>query len=1210
MGTSRKLLSPYFSTLWDSVLYFNCMLSRKDLRVVFLIVFCILLNLFGKFFSDTMNLPLWLDSFGTVISAYLFGPFCGSLVGITMNIVYSDFSHLTVFYSLASVIIAVIVGIVARKKWFDSLFGTMSASALLTISCVLISFSISWLVSDGMTGNSWGDGVIKFLEEEGVPCFVSSLIGNFYLDFLDKTVTLVSLYLCLKFWRRRKAFLNFFTSLKHKLPLAFFALLALSSIDSKAVKAHAESRNIYQDFTSYVQTIYASDNGLPCGEANDIALTPDGILWIGTYAGLYRYNGSEFRWMKDFDSVHNVNCLFVDEEGRLWIGTNDNGVSISINGKIITTLDYKDGLPSNSVRSIVKGADGYYYVGTSIGIMVLELNSGLRVCNIIKDVGYTVQLSADKNGFVSAITSSGELFILNESEVRFSQRLSADKEIYRCCTFNEDGTLYVGSSNNNIYRYKITEENAELIGIDSCDSLSYLNKIYFTKDRTFVCADNGIGFFQGNQPFHIVKTGAFNNSIDNMLLDYQGNYWFTSSRQGLLKISDSSFTNIYGSIGLLPRVVNAVSELNGTLYVGTDKGLDIIKDGKRIHTKLTDDLTNIRIRCIKKDSKNNLWICTYGLGLVKYSEDGEITTYDSTNSTIGNRLRVVIELSDGTIVAAGVKGLTYIRDSQVIKTITYNKDKNSAQTLSLMEMKDGTLVAGTDGDGLVLIKNGEVSKILTLKDGLPSDVIMRTVEEPNGKGLYIITSNSLCFMDNNLSIRKFNNFPYYNNYDIQINKNGKLFVLGSAGIYVVDNKTLLSDPEKLQTDLLDSKSGLNTSLTANAWNYCDENDNLYLSCGTGVYVLNLNNYLFGNLSYHMMVSSVYLDSVPFPIERSEPLIIGRDINKIEFFPEVVNYTVMDPMVSYQLEGFDQKETLIPQSQLSGVTYTNLPSGNYTFHIAVLDKNDNIIEQSSYKLIKEKANYDETYFKIYMLLVAILAISWLTWVIVRNQVQHKLEIQKKEVALAKNQIRMGNETILAIAKAVDAKDVNTSQHSRRVSEYSVLIARELGFSEKECENLRNAALLHDIGKIGIPDRILNKPGKLDDDEYAIMKSHVTRGAQILKDFTMIEHVHEGVLYHHEKYDGTGYPQGLKGEAIPLYGRIIGVADAFDAMTANRVYRKQLDFDYVVNELKRCRGTQFDPKIDDIMLGLIEAGKINVGELYNKIKSKPQQEEGKI
>jgi energy-coupling factor transport system substrate-specific component len=136
--------------------------------------------------------------------------------------------------------------------------------------------------------------------------------------------------------------------------------------------------------------------------------------------------------------------------------------------------------------------------------------------------------------------------------------------------------------------------------------------------------------------------------------------------------------------------------------------------------------------------------------------------------------------------------------------------------------------------------------------------------------------------------------------------------------------------------------------------------------------------------------------------------------------------------------------------------------------------------------------------------------------------------------------------------------------------------------------------------------LNKPGKLDDEEYAVMKSHVTRGAQILKDFTMIEHVHEGVLYHHEKYDGTGYPQGLKGEEIPLYGRIIGVADAFDAMTANRVYRKQLDFDYVVNELKRCRGTQFDPKIDDIMLKLIDEGKINIDELYNKVVKKDSAE----
>ena len=186
--------------------------------------------------------------------------------------------------------------------------------------------------------------------------------------------------------------------------------------------------------------------------------------------------------------------------------------------------------------------------------------------------------------------------------------------------------------------------------------------------------------------------------------------------------------------------------------------------------------------------------------------------------------------------------------------------------------------------------------------------------------------------------------------------------------------------------------------------------------------------------------------------------------------------------------------------------------------------------------------------------------------------------------------MGNETILAIAKAVDAKDGNTSQHSARVSLYSVMIARRLGWSEKDCDNLRQIALLHDIGKIGIPDSILNKPGKLTAEEYDVMKTHVSIGARILKGFTLVEHLDEGVRYHHERYDGRGYMEGLKGEEIPLDARIIGIADAFDAMTSNRVYRERLDMETVIGELKKGRGAQFDPALVDVFLELIEDGSI--------------------
>ena len=224
--------------------------------------------------------------------------------------------------------------------------------------------------------------------------------------------------------------------------------------------------------------------------------------------------------------------------------------------------------------------------------------------------------------------------------------------------------------------------------------------------------------------------------------------------------------------------------------------------------------------------------------------------------------------------------------------------------------------------------------------------------------------------------------------------------------------------------------------------------------------------------------------------------------------------------------------------------------------------------------------------------------WVTWFITRTQTQKTLLKHKYELEYAKKQIQMGNETILSIARTVDAKDTNTSKHSFRVSEYSVAIARKLGYSEEKCENLRQMALLHDIGKIGIPDAILNKPGKLTDKEYEIMKSHVIKGGEILKDFTMIDSVDVGALYHHEKYDGPGYCQGLKGEEIPLDARIIGIADAFDAMTANRVYRNQLDIDVVIAELKRFSGIQFDPALVDILLSLIEDGTIDVTSLYEK------------
>jgi putative nucleotidyltransferase with HDIG domain len=170
-----------------------------------------------------------------------------------------------------------------------------------------------------------------------------------------------------------------------------------------------------------------------------------------------------------------------------------------------------------------------------------------------------------------------------------------------------------------------------------------------------------------------------------------------------------------------------------------------------------------------------------------------------------------------------------------------------------------------------------------------------------------------------------------------------------------------------------------------------------------------------------------------------------------------------------------------------------------------------------------------------------------------------------------------QTIAALAGAVDAKDPYTHDHSRNVTAYSLAIADYLGMSDDDREALQNAALLHDIGKIGVPESILNKPGSLTNEEYAIIKSHPEIGFRILSPMAVLADIRIAVRHHHDRFDGKGYPSNLAGEDIPFHSRILAVADVFDAMTADRVYRPAPGIEYAVSELRANAGTQLDPSV---------------------------------
>ena len=202
---------------------------------------------------------------------------------------------------------------------------------------------------------------------------------------------------------------------------------------------------------------------------------------------------------------------------------------------------------------------------------------------------------------------------------------------------------------------------------------------------------------------------------------------------------------------------------------------------------------------------------------------------------------------------------------------------------------------------------------------------------------------------------------------------------------------------------------------------------------------------------------------------------------------------------------------------------------------------------------------------------------------KEEVANQTEMaEKRREKVEKLSVQM----VKALANTIDAKDAYTNGHSTRVAKYSMMLAERMGYAGERLENLYYAALLHDIGKIGVPREIINKTSKLTDEEYAIIKTHPTIGANILDEITEIPDIAIGARWHHERYDGKGYPDRLMGIEIPELARIIGVADAYDAMTSKRSYRDVLSQEVVSGELIKGKGTQFDPEIADIMLKLIE------------------------
>ena len=945
--------------------------------------------------------------------------------------------------------------------------------------------------------------------------------------------------------------------------------------------------------------LYGNTDGLPTSEANAITATSDGFIWIGSYGGLIRYDGNTFERFSSTTGIASVVSLYGDSKNMLWIGTNDHGAAAIDRYGNITMFGKDIGLPSASVRGFTEDSEGNIYMATTMGVAVVDLEMNLTVVDdpMIRNE-YIRHIETGPDGIVYGLTQDGDVFALSGGRVTgfyTSQALGLEDAVIRAMHVDEDnpGYLYLGTDRTKIYYGSFDTgfpgDKAIVVHLNTINSITSVG------EDLWICANNGIAVYRDGEVLPLENVPMTSN-VEGCMCDYQGNLWFVSSRQGVMKIVPDQFTDLFEKYNIEREVVNSTCFYDEMLFMGTDSGLRVgntAGEAERItidnavtasgnhlgYKELLTMFNGVRIRSIIKDSQDRLWFSTFDkLGLVRY-DHGEVLTFSTDDGMPSNRIRAVNEMSDGSFAVACTGGVVVIKGDSIEKVYDASSGVSNTEVLTVSEGENGDILAGTDGGGIFIIGSSGVTNIDT-DNGLYSDIVMR-IKKDNKRNVYwIVTSNSLAYMTSDYEPHTIENFPYSNNFDIYENSLGELWILSSNGIYVTTADDLIANGN-INPVFYGIDDGLPIIATSNSYSYVTDEGILYIAGTTGVAKVNIETTFETVSNIRMSVPYLDADGVKIYPDENGVFNIPTDAKKVTIYPYIFTYRLMNPKVTYYLEGFDREQMVIKRSDLTSIDYTNLRGGKYTFRMIISDSMGHENNEFAISIVKKRAVYEMLWFYLLIFVVVVCGTTMAVLYYVNKKTEKYLKKQEEDRILIR-------EIVEAFAKTIDMKDKYTRGHSIRVAHYTSMLAQELGYNEETVEKYRNIALLHDIGKIGVRGEVLNKNGRLEDDEFAEIKSHTTLGYNVLKDISIMPELSVGAESHHERPDGKGYPDGLKGDEIPRVAQIIGVADAFDAMYSDRPYRKRMNFEKAVSIIRDASGTQFHEDVVDAFLRIVERG----------------------
>ena len=765
-------------------------------------------------------------------------------------------------------------------------------------------------------------------------------------------------------------------------------MLLLLAAAGCANGAWADEKDLYIDGNA--QKIFTSEDGLLSTSTQAVAQTSEGFVWIGGYGGLVRYDGKRFEPFA-YKRITRVSDLEAGADGVLWIATSDKGL-FRYEDNEFQSIGYGDAGNVIGVECLAFSPDGRLCLGSDDGVCVVE-GDQIRRLDIPELSGERVdRLLCLEDGRMLCITGSGSLYACADGRADRAA-IDGDYALRSVCYDGENHRFLAGTAGNEVI---VLDEALNFVDRMVMEGLSSINDLHCGTDGVlWLCADNGIAIYLNGSIR--MQNLLMDNSVDQMMVDNEGNYWFASSRQGVLEVSRSQFGDVSRSADLDPMVVNAIQRIGDTLYIGHDAGMVALNaaDFSKRTVEPLAVLSGTRVRALLADGEDNLWIGTMKKGLLRYTPAGGLVSYTGREypALRSDNIRSISPVDGGVLISTDVGA--YLATQNGVESVVDDADALAFRILCAAKFGD-TICLGSDGNGFFLVRDGRIVRQITTADGLSSNVIMKVHRSDAFGGLWMVTGNNIDFLGDDGSITSIENFPSTNNLDLLVMQNGDAWVFTGSGIYRTTEDSLLHDeaPRALQFRHVD---GLPYEVTPNSYP-CMTDELLYVCGSGGVFSLQTDFFRSETGNYQLVIDDVVADNQPTYAHPGAPCEIPANVKRIDINAYVLTYQTGNPFVFYFLEGFDDGETVAKLSDMGGISYTNLSGGSYTFHFGIRDyRTDAVLQEITLPIVKQYAWYERPETRIVGILLGTALVALVTLLIMRARALRITRRLQKEYA---------------------------------------------------------------------------------------------------------------------------------------------------------------------------------------------------------------------